>query len=193
VSTSYLAAVAALDRALDEDPKKRERAYGERMSAWAKRLCPTASEELLLAARAQHVNRWSIPRSDYPEGRAGYLAWREKLKRLHADVAAGLLREAGYGEAAIAKVRGLITRKEKAADPEGQVLEDAACLVFLETELADFAAKTEEGKTIDILRKTWAKMSEAGRAAALTLPLGEREKALVGKALNPVADSPGAV
>lgn len=179
----YEAAATAIDRALEEDPKGREKDYGARMCAWARRLAPTASEELLLAARAQHVKRWSIPRSEFPMTRPGYLAWREKLKRVHADLAVELLQKAGYDEASTSKVRSLIQRKEKAADPEGQVLEDAACLVFLETEFAEFAAKTEEGKTIDILRKTWGKMSDAGRAAALTLTFGEREKALIGRAL----------
>lgn len=182
--TPYDAAAAAIDRVLAEDPRGREADYGRRMRDWAARLSPAASEELLLAARAQHVRRWSTPRSDFPEGRAGYLAWREKLKRLHADVAAGLLREAGYGEAAISKVRSLITRKETSPDPEGQVLEDAACLVFLETEFAAFAEKTDEAKTVDVLRKTWEKMSPAGRAEALKLPFGGREASLIRTALG---------
>jgi hypothetical protein len=184
VSTRYATACAALDRANAEDPKGREVEYGERMSSWAGRLAPAASEELLLAARAQHVRRWSIPRSEFPEGRTGYLAWRERLKKLHAETAAALLKEAGYDEASIAKVRGLILRKEKSPDPEGQVLEDAACLVFLETEFAAFGAKTDEAKIVDILRKTWAKMSPAGRQAALGLPFAPREQALLKAALG---------
>lgn len=183
MSTPYAAACAAIDRVHAEDPRGRELDYGRRMAAWAERLHPAASEELRLAARAQHLRRWAIPRGDFPEGRAGYLAWREKLKVLHAETAGEILRAAGYGDAAIAKLKSLIRRKEKAADPEGQVLEDAACLVFLETEFAGFAAKTEEEKTLDILRKTWGKMSEAGRGAALGLSFGEREKALLAKAL----------
>ena len=181
MTTPYDAAAAAIDLANGEA----HREYGERMAAWARRLAPGASEELLLAVRAQHVRRGAIPRTDFPEGRTGYLAWREKLKRMHADIAAGLLKDAGYGAASVEKARNLILRKEKSPDPEGRVLEDAACLVFLETEFAAFAAKTDDGKTIDILRKTWAKMSPAGREAALTLPFGEREKALIGRALNP--------
>lgn len=184
VTTPYAAACAAIDRANAEDPQGKELEYGARMAAWVERLAATASEELRLAARAQHVRRWSIPRTSFPEGRTGYLAWRERLKKLHAETAAAILKEAGYAEAAIAKVRSLIQRKEKAADPEGQVLEDAACLVFLETELVPFAAKTEEGKLVDILRKSWGKMSPAGREAALKLPFGERERALLQKALG---------
>jgi hypothetical protein len=184
VSPLYDAAASAIDRVNGEDPKGREKEYGERMTSWARRLAPGASEELLLAVRAQHARRGAIPRTDFPEGRTGYLAWREKLKRMHADIAAGILKDAGYGEASIAKVRSLILRKEKAPDPEGRILEDAACLVFLETEFAAFAAKTEEGKTVDVLRKTWAKMSPAGREAALKLEFGERENALLKKALG---------
>jgi hypothetical protein len=184
MSARYAAACAAVDRANAEDPRGREAGYGERMTSWARRLAPAASEELLLAARAQHVRRWSIPRTDFPEGRAGYLAWRERLKKLHAETAAAILKDAGYDEASTSKVRSLILRKEKAADPEGQVLEDAACLVFLETEFADFGAKTDEAKMIDILRKTWAKMSPAGREAALKIPVGAREAALLKKALG---------
>ncbi len=184
VTTPFETACAAVDRAHAEDPQGKELEYGARMAAWVGRLAPTASEELRLAARAQHLRRWSVPRTEFPEGRTGYLAWRERLKKLHAESAAAILKEAGYGEASIAKVRSLIQRKEKAADPEGQVLEDAACLVFLETELVPFAAKTEEGKLVDILRKSWGKMSEGGRAAALTLPFGDRERALLQKALG---------
>ncbi len=184
MTTPYEAACVAVDRALAEDPQGKELDYGARMAAWAARLAPTASEELRLAARAQHVRRWSIPRTAFPEGRTGYLAWRERLKKLHAETAAAILKEAGYADASIAKVRSLIQRKEQAPDPEGRILEDAACLVFLETELAPFAAKTEEGKLLDILRKTWVKMSPAGREAALQLPFGERERALLQKALG---------
>lgn len=181
---AYAAAEAAIDRALAEDPRGRELDYGARMAGWARRLKPDASEELLLAVRAQHVRRWSIPRSDFPAGRAGYLAWREKLKRAHADILGAAMKDAGYAEEAVAKARSLILRKEKAADPEGQVLEDAACLVFLETEFAEFAGKTEEEKIVDILRKTWEKMSTAGREAALGLKVGEREAALLRRALS---------
>ena len=180
MSATYDAAAAGIDRANGEA----HRDYGERMTSWARRLAPGASEELLLAARAQHVRRGEIPRTDFPEGRTGSLAWRETLKQMHADIAAGILRDAGYGEASIEKVRSLIQRKEKAADPEGRVLEDAACLVFLETEFAAFAAKTDEAKTVDILRKTWAKMSPAGREAALKLSFGAREAALLKTALG---------
>lgn len=181
---AYEAASAAIDRANAEDPKNYEVLYGQRMVEWVRRLSPDASEELLLAARAQHVRRWTVPRSSYPEGRTGYLRWREGLKKFHADTLAAIMREAGYGADAAAKARHLLVRKNLADDAEGQTLEDAACLVFLQFELAEFSAKTEPDKMVDILKKSWGKMSPAAREAALRLDLGPAELALVKKALG---------
>lgn len=179
-------ALAVIDRVNEEDPRRpHELDYSRWMTEWVRKLAPGASEELILAARAQHVARWRIPREDYPDGRTGYLRWRDALKAMHADLAAGILREQGYGEDSIRKVRALLTHKNLAADPEGQTLEDAACLVFLEREFAEFAAKTDRDKMIEILRKTWGKMSPAARDAALALPLGKREAELVRAALTP--------
>ena len=182
--TPYEAACAEIDRANAGDPRGHELPYSERMVAWTRRLAPRASEELLLAVRAQHLRRWEISRSEYPEGRAGYLNWREDLKQFHAVALGAIMIGAGYAEGAVAKAKGILLKKNRAADPEGQTLEDAACLVFLQHEFADFAAKTEEGKLIDILRKTWGKMSPAARDAALELTLGDREAALVKRALG---------
>jgi len=182
--SSYGAACAAVDRANAEDPKNYELLYGQRMVEWVRKLAPGASEELLLAARAQHVRRWTVPRSGYPEGRSGYLRWREGLKKFHADTLAAIMTEAGFGADAVAKARHLLVRKNLADDAEGQTLEDAACLVFLQFELAEFSAKTEPDKMVDILRKSWAKMSPAARDQALALPLGPAELGLVKKALG---------
>jgi hypothetical protein len=182
--TPYETACEAIDRANAEDPKKDEALYGQRMVDWVRALAPGASEELLLAARAQHVRRWTVPRSKYPEGRNGYLKWREGLKKFHADTLAAIMKEAGYGEAAIAKSRHLLVRKNLADDAEGQTLEDAACLVFLQFEFPEFAAKTEPGKMVDILKKSWGKMSPAARHRALALQLGTVELELVKKALG---------
>ena len=181
---TYEAACAAIDRANSEDPKNYEVLYGQRMVDWVRQLSPGASEALLLAARAQHVRRWTVPRSSYPDGRAGYLRWREGLKKFHADTLAAIMTEAGYGADAVAKARHLLVRKNLADDAEGQTLEDAACLVFLQFELAEFAGRTEPGKMVDILRKSWAKMSPAARDAALRLDLGPAELTLVKKALE---------
>jgi hypothetical protein len=181
---SYEAACAAIDRANSEDPRQYEVLYGQRMVDWVRKLSPDASEELLLAARAQHVRRWTVPRSSYPEGRAGYLRWREGLKKFHADTLASIMTEAGYGSDAVAKARHLLVRKNLADDAEGQTLEDAACLVFLQFEFAEFSAKTEPDRMVDILKKSWGKMSPAAREAALRLDLGPAELTLVKKALG---------
>lgn len=183
-SAAFDAACAAIDRANSEDPKGYELLYGRRMVDWAKRLAPEASDVLLLAARAQHIRRWTVPRSSYPMDRVGYLKWREGLKTFHADALAAIMKDAGYDDAAIEKARSLIVRKNHSADAEGQTLEDAACLVFLQFEFAEFSAKTEPDKMVDILRKSWGKMSEAARKQALGLPLGPAELALVQRALE---------
>jgi hypothetical protein len=187
----YEAACKAIDAANAEDPRKvdgvaREVLYSERMLEWVGKLAPLGSEELQLAARAQHIRRWTIAREKYPAGKNGYFQWRETLKKFHAETAGAIMARAGYSEAAVGKVRNLIVRKEKAADAEGQVLEDAACLVFLEHEFAEFAGKTDDAKTVDILRKTWHKMSPQAREFALRLPYPPRLKALIDRALSSV-------
>jgi hypothetical protein len=184
MGSSFDAACAAIDRANAEDPSGQELLYGQRMVDWARKLSPQASEELLLAARAQHLRRWTVPRSTYPDGRTGYLKWREGLKQFHADALAAVMADAGYGEASIEKARRILVRKNHASDPEGQTLEDAACLVFLQFEFAPFSAKTEPDKMVDILRKSWEKMSTAAREQALGLQFGPAELGLVKRALE---------
>ena len=168
----------------DGAAQPRELVYARRLSAWVLRLRPDASEALRIAARGQHLRRWTIPRDRYERTRRGYLRWRETLKAFHADEVSRLMHEAGYLEAEIQRVRALILKKQIAADPEAQALEDALCLVFLETQFADLRQKTPEEKMIEVLRKTWKKMSAQGRAEALTLPLGNAEKALLATALK---------
>ena len=165
-------------------PHPRELLYARRLTDWVLRLCPTASEELRLAARCQHICRWEIPRQSYPLTRAGYLQWRAALKKFHARKAGDILREAGYPEDMIRRVQDLNLKNHFPADPETRVLEDALCLVFLEFQLAGLAARTAEDKTINALQKSWQKMTGAARAEALKLHYGEREKALLERALN---------
>ena len=143
-----------------------------------------ASEALLLAARAQHVSRWKMPRSDFPIGRAGYLKWRSDLKRYHATVAADVLGDAGYDKATIDQVRTINLKENLKSNPDAQTMEDALCLVFLEVQFSEFRLKTSEEKIISILRKTWGKMSDRGQKAALALELGEEEARLIGLALG---------
>jgi len=182
--TPYDGACAAIDRWNREDPAGHELPYSERMVGWTRKLSPGASDELLLAVRAQHLRRWTVPRSTFPDGRAGYLSWRETLKKFHADALASIMKDSGYGDPAVAKAKALILRKNLASDPEGQTLEDAACLVFLQFEFADFARKTEEGKVLEILKKTWQKMSPRAREAALGLSYPPKESEILRKALD---------
>jgi hypothetical protein len=162
----------------------RELLYAERLTGWVLRLAPNASEELRLAARCQHICRWEIPRAAYPMTRAGYLKWRADLKKFHAEKSGAILREAGYDEETIRLVQDLNLKKNFPADADTRTLEDALCLVFLEFQLADLAAKTADDKTINALQKSWAKMTEAARAEALKLNYGEREMRLIEQALK---------
>ncbi|MGA9450297.1 MAG: DUF4202 domain-containing protein [Verrucomicrobiia bacterium] len=162
----------------------RELLYARRLTDWVLRLCPNASEELRLAARCQHLCRWQIPRSSHPMTRAGYLKWRADLKKFHAQKAGDILRELGYTEDLIRRVQDLNLKKYFPDDPEARVLEDALCLVFLQFQFAGLAAKTDEDKTINALRKSWQKMTDAARAEALKLNHAPREKALLDRALN---------
>lgn len=146
--------------------------YAQRMSEMLARYAPEASEALQLATRSQHIQRWSIPRSDYPMTKPGYLAWRTKLKSFHAEVASDVLKTHGYDEATINKVSALLKKEDLQSDPDMQTLEDVIVLAFLEHDLLDFASthpEYSEAKFVDILRKSYLKMSPKGREAALTL------------------------
>ncbi|MDQ3032982.1 MAG: DUF4202 domain-containing protein [Myxococcota bacterium] len=180
--------IARIDAANAADPEIEDGVpvalrYGQRMSAALARLAPEASEVLRIAVRAQHVERWLVPRASYPEGRVGYLRWRTELGRMHAERAGALMRECGYDDESIARVRSIVAKKKLATDPDAQTLEDCACLVFLEHALEPFASRHDDDKVVDIVRKTWAKMSDAGHGAALALPLTDRARALVERAL----------
>jgi hypothetical protein len=169
-------------------PAPRELVYARRMAEWLHKLEPHPSEPLELAARSQHLMRWSIPRGDYPMDRAGYLRWRSVLQDFHADKAGEILLQVGYDDATIARVRSLI-RKENKMDPDMQLLEDVVCLVFLENYFAEFARDRDEAKLLGILRKTWNKMSVRGHAAAKAIDLPPRERMLIEKALAQTAAS----
>ena len=174
-------AIACFDAANADDPNResaagheraKELLYAERLTAMLGRFAPDASETLRLAARCQHLQRWKIPRSDYPMTRAGYHQWRTRLRDFHADLAATILRDAGYDDAVIGRVRSLIRKEALKADAEAQALEDVVALVFLESYLGAFVGKHgdyDEAKFTDILTKTAKKMSARGREAALTM------------------------
>ncbi|MBV9488783.1 MAG: DUF4202 domain-containing protein [Verrucomicrobia bacterium] len=166
-------------------PHPQELLYAQWLTAWVLKLCPQASEALLLAARSQHICRWQIPRRSYELTRAGYLRWRSDLKQFHARKSADILREVGYPEDMITRVQELNLKRHLGRDPECQVLEDALCLVTLQYQFADLAARTDPDKMVSILRKTWKKMSVDARSHALALPLAKREKELLERALAP--------
>ncbi len=176
-------AIERFDALNAQDPYGRELTYARRMTQWLLKLEPHASQPLQLAARAQHLMRWSIPRDSFPKDRAGYIRWRTTLYDFHADRAAEVLRDVGWDPATIDRVRSLIRKQDLKTDPEAQLLEDVVCLVFLENDFADFAHDKDEPKLLRILRKTWGKMSPRGHAAAMTLPLGPKERELIGKAV----------
>lgn len=181
--------IALIDAANAKDPNQeegqaKELLYAQRMSEVLSEFLPEASAHLQIAARAQHLERWISPRSDYPEGRSGYKKWRSQLILHHAQRAGELMAEAGAGEDDIDRVRFLIQKRQMNRDAESQALEDVVCLVFLRFYFDAFAAKHSEEKLIDIIVKTWGKMSADGHAAALKIAFPPHLLALVQKALS---------
>lgn len=183
-------AMERFDAANAEDPNQepdgspKELLYGQRMSAWLDRLDPNAPDEVRLAVRAQHIRRWEIPRSSYPSGRRAYLKWRRDLGRFHADVAGSIMRDCGFEEETVARVQGIIRKERFKIDPWAQLLEDVACLVFLEHYFDSFAETQEEASMVNILQRTWRKMSDQGHQAALTINYPPPCAALLKKALG---------
>jgi hypothetical protein len=186
-------AVAAIDAANAADPNEivvagqrrpKELAHAELVTNWVRRLDPDADEALLLAARAHHLRRWTIPRASYPEGRAGYLKWRRTLQDQHAREVAEVLVAVGYDEPTIARVQELVRKRGLGRDPDVQVLEDALCLVFIETQLHDLAARMEPDKLADVVEKTAKKMSPRALELALDLDIDADDRALLVRLLG---------
>lgn len=187
-------AIQKIDQANSSDPNQersngkeypKELLYSQRMSECLLDFEPHASESLQLAARAQHICRWTIPRESYPMDRKGYLQWRTELKRFHAEKSEEILIQSGYDQDTVNHVKSLILKQRLKTDPESQALEDVVCLVFLEYYFRDFAAKHKPEKVVSILQKTWNKMSEKGQQKALTLDYTKEELHLINKAINP--------
>ena len=187
--------IRSIDEANGEDPNSevvdgvaqpKEQLYGMRMQKWVEDLDPRASEALRIAARSQHIRRWEIPRGDYPMDRKGYLRWRTRLYVFHADRASEILRAAEYDDETIERVRTLLQKRNLRTDADVQTLEDAAALVFLVHHLDDFLKRDDiaEEKAIDIVRKTWKKMTERGHEAASALKLSAESTSLLEKALT---------
>ena len=181
------------DRANSADPNfetyegktyPKELLYAFRMTEKLNEFEPSASEALKLTARCQHICRWEIPRESYQMDRAGYLKWRQDLKKFHAQKAGQILMEVGYSQEMIDQVAFLLEKKQLKKHTETQTLEDVICLVFLEFYFEPFSKKYDEEKLIDIIQKTWRKMSERGQKAALQLPLLDPALTLIQKALQ---------
>ena len=186
-------AIAGIDAANADDPvriqvrgeeRSKELAHAELVTEWVQRLDPDPSEELLLAARAHHLRRWAIPRASYPEGRSGYLKWRKALHDQHAADVAEILETVGYEDAAVTRVQDIVRKRRLGKDPEVQTLEDALCLVFVETQLHDLADRIEPEKMVDVVRKTLVKMSDRAKELALEIDVPADDRALLERALN---------
>ncbi|WP_103071377.1 DUF4202 domain-containing protein [Aquimarina sediminis] len=186
-------AYTLFDQANAEDPNTeivngkpiaKELIYGQRMTQTLEDFESDASDALKLAARSQHICRWEIPRSGYPMDRIGYLKWREDLKKFHARKASEILQDLGYDTQTIDRVSFLLQKKKLKKDEETQILEDVICLVFLNFYYEEFLEKHTEEKVIDILQKTWRKMSEKGHQSALQLSYSEKALKLIKQALD---------
>ena len=169
-----------IDAAQRQDPTGRAIEYARRMTRWLERLAPRPSPALAIAVRAQHLRRWEIPRAGYPEGRSGYLRWRRACARHHGEQAALLLDELGISAALTERVAALIRKEGLGRDPETQMLEDAACLSFLESELAGFAQGRDAEVLRRVLSRTWTKMSPRARELALALDVSPPLAEIVG-------------
>lgn len=190
----FARAIESIDAANTGDPqllatadgrRPKEVVHAEQLTRWVRQLRPDASEALLLAARAHHIRRWTVPRDTYPPGRQGYLRWRRDLHKFHADEVARILAGAGYEPGAIARVQQIVRKERLTQDPEVQTLEDGLCLVFLELQLDELTDRLhDDAKMVDVLRKSWRKMSPAGREFALGLPLSAEGRELVRRALD---------
>ncbi len=186
-------AVQLFDEVNSKDPNQeifegksypKELLYAERMTQVLRGFEPNASESVQLAARCQHICRWESARDSYEMNRTGYLLWRQDLKKFHAQKATEILEKVGYEKETIKRVAFLVQKKQLKRDPETQLLEDVICLVFLAFYFDPFAEKYSEEKLIDIVQKTWRKMSERAHSEALKLPFSKPALALVSKALN---------
>ena len=192
-SNKYEAAIQCIDAGHAEDPNKivfegAEKAYelhySQKMSKYLEKRDPSAPDTLHLAIHAQHFRRWEVPRDSYPMNKAGYHAWRTYLKKRQAELASQICLDCGYSQIDADRVAHLIRKEDLKQDAETQVLEDVACLVFLDDQFEEFEKQHDEEKIVRILRKTWGKMSERGHELALEIAMSERCQNLVQKALS---------
>ena len=166
------------------EARPKELTHAAMVSAWIERLRPDADDALRIAAHGHHVRRWAIPRAGYPQGRRGYLRWRQALQELHATTLGEVMTEAGYNAAAIERAQDLVRKKNLRRDPDVQALEDALCLVFLETQLGEFRTRQPDDRVTEILRKTWVKMSAEAQALAGELDLAPDDRRFLQRVLR---------
>ncbi|KAH6883038.1 hypothetical protein BKA58DRAFT_28972 [Alternaria rosae] len=192
MSTPLERALTAIDAAHAEDPNKvtindtelpYELHYAQKCTSYLEKRAPEASEPLRIAIRAQHFRRWEVPRSSYPMTRPGYHAWRTYLKKRQAELVEQICLDSGYTQEDASTVGSLIRKEDLKVNEETMVLEDVACLVFLDDQFEAFEKEHDEEKIIKILQKTWGKMTERGHELALEIPMGERPREVVMKAL----------
>lgn len=190
--TRFETAIALIDKKNEEDPNTyqvagfdypKELLYSQRMTRKLLQFEPNASKALQIATRAQHICRWKIARNEYPMDRVGYLKWRENLKKMHANTTSEILQQVGFDEQFQDRVKKIILKKGIKKNEESQALEDVICLVFLDYYFDEFAAKHSDEKVIDILQKTWVKMSDKGHKVALQLSFSNKSLALVKQAI----------
>jgi len=194
-------AIAAIDAANADDPdvividgveQPKELAHAELMVQWVRSLDPAADDAQLIAARAHHLRRWELPRTSYPDGRAGYLRWRSEQRQRHGEQVAAILVDVGYDDAFVERVRQIVRKVGISDDAAVQTHEDALCLVFLQTQLDDLADRLGDAHIVEVLRRSVVKMSDQGVAVAATLPLGDRGQALLGQAVALAREPPSA-
>ena len=179
IQTMFDKAMTLIDAANKEDPNTesvdgkewpKELLYSHRMSDMLERFAPGSDEAVKLAIRSQHIQRWKSPRDAYPMNRQGYMKWRTDLYKFHADTTGSLLEQAGYDAEVIERVKQMVGKRGIKKNPDTQLLEDVVDLVFIEHYMLEFAGKHpeyDEDKWIDIIQKTWRKMSEQGQQFAL--------------------------
>jgi len=190
---NYETAISLIDEAHAQDPKMvtvngqnipYELHYAQQMTRYLLLRCPSASPTLRVAIRAQHFRRWEIPRDSYPMTKVGYLSWRAFLKKRQAELASAICIGSNFTQEEANEVAKLIRKEGLKNNEETQILEDVACLVFLDDQFEAFEKEHDEGKIIDILKKTWGKMSDEGHELALKIPMSDASKELIGKALG---------
>lgn len=186
-------ALGAIDRANAEDPERievdgvprpKELVHAERVTHWVRRLVADPTDEQLIAARAHHLRRWEMPRTDYPVGRSGYLRWRTEQKERHAAAVGAILRDVGYDDDVASRVGDLVAKRGLGRDPHAQTHEDALCLVFLELQYDAMAAQLGDDHTVEVVRRTLAKMSPEAIDLAVRLPLSDHGRSLLERAAS---------